>query len=82
MLKLHVCIGSACHLKGSYNVINAFQQAIERYNLNDKVEISGTFCLGHCGENVSIKVDNEYFGVAPENANEFFKNEILPRVNA
>lgn len=80
MLKIHVCIGSACHLKGSYNLINSFQQSIEHHNLNDKIEIAGTFCLGHCGENVSIKVDEEYFGVSPEDANAFFKNEILKRV--
>lgn len=81
MLKIHVCIGSACHLKGSYNLINAFQQAVEQNDLTDKVEIAGTFCLGHCGENVSIKVDGDYFGVSPEEANSFFKSEILPRLN-
>lgn len=80
MLKLRVCIGSACHLKGSYNLINAFQQAIESHKLNDKIEVCGSFCLGHCGENVSIKVDNDYFGVSPENAEEFFEKEVLPRV--
>lgn len=79
-MKLHVCIGSACHLKGSYNVINTFQQCIESNTLNDKVEICGTFCLGHCSEDVSVKVDDEYFGVSPENARDFFNNNVLPKV--
>lgn len=80
MLKISVCIGSACHLKGSYNVINAFQQAIEKHKLNDKVEIGGTFCLGKCGEKVSILVDDEYFDVAPENVSSFFEEVVIPKV--
>lgn len=80
MVTIHVCIGSSCHLKGSYNLINAFQQAIEENKLNDKVEVRGTFCLGHCGENVSCKVDEEYFGVSPETANDFFRSNVMPKV--
>lgn len=80
MVTIHVCIGSSCHLRGSYNVINAFQQAIEENKLNDKVEVRGAFCLGHCGECVSCKVDDEYFSVSPENANEFFKNNVLAKL--
>ena len=32
-MKITVCIGSSCHLKGSYNVIQAFQQMIEEGRL-------------------------------------------------
>ncbi len=80
MIKISVCIGSACHLKGSYNLINGFQQAIEKYGVSNKVEIAGTFCLGHCGDNVSVQVDGEYFSVNPENINEFFKENIMTRI--
>lgn len=62
-------------------MINAFQQEIENRNLADKVEVCGTFCLGHCGENVSIKVDDDYFGLAPSEVPTFFDNEIIPRIN-
>ncbi|MGN1319286.1 MAG: (2Fe-2S) ferredoxin domain-containing protein [Lachnospirales bacterium] len=81
MVKISVCIGSACHLKGSYNVINGFQQAIEKNGVSDKVEISGTFCLGHCGEDVSIQVDGEYFSVKPEEINKFFNEKIMSKIN-
>lgn len=80
MIKISVCIGSACHLKGSYNVINGLQQAIEKNGVSDKVEIAGTFCLGHCGDNVSVQVDGEYFSVDPEKINDFFKENILSRM--
>ena len=42
-MKLNVCIGSSCHLKGSYNVIQVFQKMIEENSLHDKVEFSATF---------------------------------------
>lgn len=80
MIKISVCIGSACHLKGSYNVINGFQQAIEKYGVSNNVEIAGTFCLGHCGEDVSVQVDGEYFSIKPENINEFFKENVMTRL--
>ena len=38
MIKISVCIGSSCHLKGSYNVINGFQHVIEKNKVSDKVD--------------------------------------------
>lgn len=81
MIKISVCIGSACHLKGSYNVINGFQQAIEKNNVSDKVSINGTFCTGNCGcKGVAVLVDEEYFGVEPTMVKEFFQEVVLPKV--
>ena len=85
MIKISVCIGSACHLKGSYNVINSLQQSVEKHKLADKVKIAGSFCTGHCGDNVSLHVEQEgkepaYYGVAPEDAGDFFENTVLPLV--
>ena len=81
MINVSVCIGSACHVKGSYNVINAFQQIIEEYDLSDKVELKAVFCLGHCSDAVSVKIDDgEVFSVLGLTAKSFFKKEVLPRV--
>jgi len=81
VINVSVCIGSACHVKGSYNVINAFQQIIEEYDLSDKVELKAVFCLGHCSDAVSVKIDNgEVYSVSGLTAKNFFKKEILPRI--
>ena len=80
MLKVSVCIGSACHLKGSYSVINAFKQAVEKNDLKDKIEIGGTFCLGRCGENVSVLVNNENYNVSPEDADQFFNDVVMKQL--
>lgn len=80
MIKISVCIGSACHLKGSYNVINGLQQAIEKNKVSDKVEISGRFCLGHCSDDVSVQVDDEYFSLKPEDVKTFFEENVMSKI--
>ncbi|EJP6473446.1 (2Fe-2S) ferredoxin domain-containing protein [Clostridium sp. FAM 1755] len=80
MLTINICVGSACHLKGSYKVINSIQNFIEKNNVKDKVEIKGSFCLGHCTEGVSVKVKDQIYSVNEENAEEFFNNVILRNI--
>lgn len=80
-MELKVCIGSACHLKGSYNVISIFQQLIEEYQVFDQVEIKAVFCLGHCMEAVSVQInDDEIYSVSGATARSFFKEEVLARL--
>lgn len=57
-MDIHVCIGSACHLKGSYDVIKEFQKILKEKNLEDKITLKGAFCLNHCTEAVSTKIDD------------------------
>ena len=47
-MKICVCIGSSCHIKGSRQVVKQLQELINANNLGDKVELSGTFCIGRC----------------------------------
>lgn len=73
-----VCIGSSCHLKGSYDIINTFKELIEKNHLEDKVELAAAFCLGKCMDGVTIKVDDELvLGVNRDNMNEIFNKYIL-----
>ena len=79
-MKVTVCIGSSCHIKGSRQVVEQLQSLIKENNLEDKVEIGGTFCLGKCQQGVCVTVDEEFHSVTPENVNEFFENEIAKKV--
>lgn len=45
LLSIFVCVGSACHLKGSNNIINRFQQIIEERQLGEKVVIKADIQL-------------------------------------
>ena len=79
---ISVCVGSSCHLKGSYDVIELFKSAIASNNLEDKVTLKATFCLGKCGvAGVTVKIDNEIItGVTTENFNEIFKENVLAKI--
>lgn len=80
MIKVTVCIGSSCHIKGSRQVVESLQYLIAQNNLKDKVELGGTFCMGKCQQGVCVTVDGEFFSVSPETVNEFFTKEILSRI--
>ena len=69
MIKITVCIGSSCHIKGSRQVVEQLQYLIAKNNLNDKVELSGTFCMGKCQNGVCVKVNDELFSLTPDQVN-------------
>ncbi len=77
-MDVQICVGSSCHLKGSYNVIRAFQKLVEEYGLQDQIDLKAAFCMGHCTEGVSTMFGDEYVGnVTPENAVEVFRKYAL-----
>ena len=80
MIKITVCIGSSCHIKGSRQVVEAIQQLITDNNVGDKVDLGGTFCMGNCQQGVCVTVNEEFFSVSPETVEEFFVKEVLTRV--
>ena len=79
-MKITVCIGSSCHIKGSRAVVEQLQAMISENNLNDKIDLGGTFCMGNCQKGVCVTVDDEFYSVTPENVRDFFKNEVLPKL--
>ena len=77
-MDVQICVGSSCHLKGSYNVIRAFQKLVQEYGLEDQIELKAAFCMGHCTEGVSTMFGDEYVGnVTPENSVEVFRKHVL-----
>lgn len=79
-MKITVCIGSSCHIKGSRQVVEQLQYLIKENNLGDKVELAGTFCMGKCYQGVCVTVDDEFCSVTPDNVNEFFADKVLSKV--
>ena len=77
-MKITVCIGSSCHLKGSRQVVEQLQYLIAENNLKDKIELAGTFCMGKCQTGVSVTLDGEYYSVSPETVKSFFNEKVLP----
>ena len=81
MITIYVCIGSACHLKGSYKVIQVLQSEIESLNIKDKVEIKGSFCLSNCTGAVSVRIDDgEVFSINEGSTKKFLQDHVLPKL--
>lgn len=79
MVFVQICVGSSCHLKGSAEIVELFEKAVEEHHLEDEVVLSGSFCIGKCNRvGVTVQVDDDvHVGVTPENFREFFKNNVL-----
>lgn len=79
-MKITVCIGSSCHVKGSRQVVEGLQHLIAENNLSEKVEMGGTFCMGQCQNGVCVAIDEQMFSVTPETTEEFFEQNVLGKV--
>ncbi len=80
MIKITVCIGSSCHIKGSRQVVEQIQALIAQNNLADKVDLGGTFCMNNCQKGVCVSVDGAFFSVTPDTVEDFFAAEVLAKV--
>ena len=79
-MKITVCIGSSCHIKGSRQVVEQLQRLIKENELGDKAELGGTFCMGKCQQGVCVTIDGEFYSVSPETVEEFFENNIKAKL--
>jgi NADH:ubiquinone oxidoreductase subunit E len=59
MSTIQICVGSSCHLKGSYQVIQSYKRLIEKYGLQDKVELQASFCMQKCTGGIAAAFDGE-----------------------
>ena len=79
-MKITVCIGSACHVKGSQRVIEELRRLIAANGLNEDVVLAGTFCSGNCQKGVCLTVDGKDYSVTPNSAADFFQTVVIPGV--
>lgn len=79
-MKITVCIGSSCHIKGSRQVVEQLQYLIHENDLSDKVELGGTFCMDKCQQGVCVTVDGDFFSVSPDTVKDFFNENVLAKV--
>lgn len=79
-MKITVCIGSSCHIKGSRQVVEGIQKGISDHNLKEKVELGGTFCMGKCQSGVCVTVDDSFYSVSPDTVEDFFDRAVLAKL--
>ena len=79
-MKVTVCIGSSCHLKGSRTVVERLKALIEEKALGEQVELAGTFCMGNCQKDVCVTVDDNVFSITPEEVDSFFQTQVVEKL--
>lgn len=78
MIKVAICVGSACHLRGAQGVLEAFSALVEKYRIAVSVDIEGNFCQGRCTEGVVIRINDEIItNVSREKVFDIFQEKIL-----
>lgn len=79
-MKIYVCVGSSCHLRGSYEIVSLLKQKLAENKLDDEIDLSAAFCLGKCTEGVSVKFGDEVVsGITKENFDDIFNKYVLSR---
>ena len=79
-MKINICVGSSCHIKGSYHVVEQLQRLVAENKLEDRIELAGTFCMEKCQQGVCVNVDGEFYSVTPETVVSFFEKEVVPKI--
>ena len=80
---LYLCMGSACHQLGVYEVLPRLQSLIQEHHLEDVIELKGSFCLETCSHRIVMKFHDQHFlNISPQNVEEKFLKEILPVIQS
>ena len=81
-MTIAVCMGSSCHVKGSKPIVEMLKEKIKAENLEDKVTLTGSICLGQCASGgVNMKIDGEIVtGVNRDNFDSFFADKVLAKL--
>ncbi len=76
---IQVCVGSSCHLKGSADIVELFQNMIKEHGLEGDITLAGSFCIGKCNRvGVTVQIDDDiHTGITRENFKEFFNEKVL-----
>lgn len=64
MVTVTVCVGSSCHVKGAREMIERFNDLLTQHNLEEKVELQGSFCMERCGEGVNWQIGDVFYSSA------------------
>jgi NADH:ubiquinone oxidoreductase subunit E len=69
-------------LKGSPEIVELLQKAVEEYHLENEVTLAGSFCIGRCNRiGVTVQVDEDiHVGITRENFREFLREKVLKKL--
>lgn len=80
-MKITVCIGTPCHIKGARIIAERLQELIYDYSLEKTIELKGSLCMGNCQAGVCVSIDDEIHSVTPETVEKFFEEEVKRKLH-
>lgn len=79
-LQILICGGTGCKASDSHIIAERLQQALERNNIANKVDVITTGCFGFCEKGPIVKIipDNTFYTqVVPNDADEIVREHII-----
>ncbi len=79
MLNVEICIGSACYVKGSSQVVNDLNSLIKEKGWEDKIAVKGSFCMKACQNHIGLGIrinGRQIEQVTAQNAREILEREL------
>ena len=79
MLNVEICIGSACYVKGSSQVVNELNSLIKEKGWEDKIAVKGSFCMKACQNHIGLGIrinGRQIEQVTAQNAREILEREL------
>jgi len=80
MVNVEICIGSACYVKGSSQVVNQLNDLIKENHWEDKIAVKGSFCMNACQNHIGLGIrinGNQIEQVTAQNAKEVLSRELF-----
>ena len=79
MVNVEICIGSACYVKGSSQIVNDLNELIKEKHWEDKIAVKGSFCMKACQNHLGLGIrinGNQIEQVTAQNAKEVLNREL------
>ncbi len=79
MVNVEICIGSACYVKGSSQIVNDLNDLIREKHWEDKIAVKGSFCMKACQNHLGLGIrinGNQLEQVTAQNAKEVLNREL------
>ena len=79
MVNVEICIGSACYVKGSSQIVNDLNELIKEKHWEDKIAVKGSFCMKACQNHIGLGIrinGKQIEQVTAQNAREILDREI------
>ena len=75
-IKVGVCLGTNCYIKGSQHVLNAVLRHADEKGLENKLDVRASFCFERCEHGPNASIDGAVCTCTPESIVDIINEKI------